>query len=217
VTEAGLRERKKQRTRCALIDSAFALFRCKGFDATTIDEIADAVDVSPRTFFRYFASKEEVALSQIDEQLGVLMELLIKRPAEEPVLTALRHAAVEVIRECEAGTNGFDPIQYQSMQTLVATSPALAARAMEQGAARIAELSKLVGLRMGVDHRTDPRPHLVASVAICAVQTAVNAWREAEPAATSAELVDRAFRLIIGGLDYPSVLTPVTTSVTAPG
>jgi AcrR family transcriptional regulator len=206
VTEAGLRERKKQRTRCALIDSAFALFGRKGFDATTIEEIADAVDVSPRTFFRYFASKEEVALVQVDEQLGVLIDLLGRRPAEEPVLTAVRHAAVEVIRECEAGVNGFDPTQFQNMQLLLAGNPALAARSIELCAARVAELATLIGARMGADPVTDPRPHLVASVTICAMQTGVNAWRDADRDTPSSELVDQAFRLIIDGLDYPSVL-----------
>ena len=207
MTDAGLRERKKQRTRCALIDCAFALFQRKGFDATTIDEIAEAVDVSPRTFFRYFASKEEVALSLVDEQLGVLMGLLAERPPEEPVLTALHRAAVEVVRACESGANGFDAAHYESMQLLLASSPALAAHSMEVGSARVAELSRLIGIRMGVDHLTDPRPHLVASVGICAVQTAVNSWRGTDGHAKSSELVDRAFQLITDGINYPSVLT----------
>src|SRR5215470_3848524 len=99
MTEAGLRERKKLRTRTALIDSAFALFQRKGFEATTIDEIAEAVDISPRTFFRYFASKEEVALSLIEEQFEAILRRLAGRPPEEPVLTAMRRAAVEVIRD----------------------------------------------------------------------------------------------------------------------
>jgi AcrR family transcriptional regulator len=204
MTDAGLRERKKQRTRCALIDAAFALFACKGFDHTTIDEITDAVEVSPRTFFRYFASKEEVALSLLDEQLGELVAALGRRPPAEPALTALHRAAVEVIRACESGANGFDPVRFESLQRLMAKSPALAAHSLEQGTARLAELARLIGMRMGVDHTRDPRPHLVASVGICAVQTAVSAWREAEPAATSAELVDRAFQLITDGLNYPS-------------
>jgi AcrR family transcriptional regulator len=204
-TSAGLRERKKQRTRCALIDSAFALFRRKGFDQTTVDEIAEAVDVSPRTFFRYFASKEEVALSLLDDQLVALLGRVAARPPEEPVLTALRHAAVEVIRDCESGVNGFDPLQFDCMQLLVASSPALAAHSLEQGAAHLAELAALIGRRMGVA-ATDPRPQLVASVAICAVQTAVNAWRAAEPNARSSDLVDRAFQLLSEGLNYPSAL-----------
>lgn len=205
TTDTGLRERKKQRTRCALIDAAFALFQRKGFDGTTVDEIADAVDISPRTFFRYFTSKEEVALTQLDEQLGVLIDLVAQRPAGEPVLTALHRAMVEVIRECETGTNGFDAVRFQSLQSLVAGSPSLAAHSVEQGAARLTELARVIGARMGVDPVADPRPSLVASIGICAVQTAVNAWRVTDPDSASSDLVDRAFRLIAGGLDYPSV------------
>jgi AcrR family transcriptional regulator len=214
MTDAGLRERKKQRTRSALIDSAYALFQRKGFDATTVDEIAEAVDISPRTFFRYFASKEEVALSLVDDQLVAILELFVHRPPAEPVLDALRNSAVEVIEACEAGDLGFDPTRFECMQYLMSGSPALAARVLEQGAARLGELAMQVGVRMGVDHRVDPRPYLVASVTVCSVQTAVNAWRETEPAARSSVLMDRAFRLLADGINYPSAL-PVAEPATA--
>jgi AcrR family transcriptional regulator len=206
MTEAGLRERKKLRTRGALIDSAFALFQRKGFEATTIDEIAEAVDISPRTFFRYFASKEEVALSLIDDQLAALLDHFEHRPAAESVLEALRAATVEVLLACESGDEGFDPTRFHCMQFLVSTSPALAARAMEQGAARLSAMAKLIGTRMGVDFRVDPRPYLVASIAVCAIQTAINAWRETEPDTPSSDLVARAFTLLAAGVDYPSAL-----------
>jgi AcrR family transcriptional regulator len=208
MTEAGLRERKKQRTRGALIDAAFTLFDRKGFDATTIDEIADAVDVSPRTFFRYFASKEEVALSLLDEQIDVLVDVLATRPADEPVLTALHQAFVEVVHGCETGANGFDTDRYETMQRLVATSPALAAHGIELGAVRMVEIARLIGIRMGVDHTTDPRPQLVASVGVCAVQNAINSWqagaRGAEGHPRHSELVDTAFRLLTDGINYPA-------------
>jgi AcrR family transcriptional regulator len=206
MTEAGLRERKKLRTRGALIDAAFTLFGRKGFDATTIDEIADAVDVSSRTFFRYFTSKEEVALSLLDEQIDVLVDVFASRPADEPVLTALHHAFVEVVRRCESGSGGFDADRYETMQRLVATNPALAAHGIELGAVRIVEIAQLIGVRMGVDHTVDPRPHLVASVGVCAVQTAVNTWRRADRDARSSDLVDTAFRLLAEGINYPSAL-----------
>jgi AcrR family transcriptional regulator len=206
MTEAGLRERKKQRTRCSLIDSAFALFERKGFEATTVDEIAEAVDVSPRTFFRYFTSKEEVALSLLEDQMGAFLNRLAHRPAAESVLTALRHTAVETIHDLESGDCGVNPTQYECMDELMAGSPTLTARAMELAAARMGALAELVAVRMGVDAKADPRPQLVAAVTICAVQTAVNAWRETEPDRTKAELVDRAFALLSEGLDYPSTL-----------
>ncbi len=205
MSEAGLRERKKARTRCALTDAAFRLFGCKGFTATTIDEIAEAVEISPRTFFRYFASKEDVVLSLLDEQLRELVATLRRRPATEPVLTALHLAAIEVIRACESGTNGFDAAKYQELQVLIASSPALAAHSLEQSTTRLAELAGVIGLRMGVDHRTDPRPRLVAAVGLCAMQTAVNAWREADRDTKSSDLVDRAFTLIADGIDYRSI------------
>ncbi|MFD0852406.1 TetR family transcriptional regulator, partial [Actinomadura adrarensis] len=90
---AGRRERKKRRTREALVDAAFRLFAEKGFDATTVEEIADEVDVSSRTFFRYFASKEDVALTFQEEQYRMMLAWLAGRPAEEPIMTALRRAA----------------------------------------------------------------------------------------------------------------------------
>src|SRR2546423_12676487 len=116
---AGLRARKKQRTRDALVDAAFALFRCKGFEATTIDEIADAVELSPRTFFRYFDSKEDVALTLQDQQFATLYAAFAARPVDEPVLTALRHATVATMRACENGTAGFDAERFSCVQQMI--------------------------------------------------------------------------------------------------
>lgn len=88
----GLRERKKARTSQALEDAALELFSTKGFDTTTIEEIADAVEVSPRTFFRYFANKEEVLFARDAGRECELVEFLAARPPGESSLDKLRAA-----------------------------------------------------------------------------------------------------------------------------
>src|SRR5262245_12308595 len=131
INQIGLRERKKLRTREALADAAFELFQRKGFEATTIDEIAEQVELSPRTFFRHFASKEDVALTLMERQFAAVYEAFGARPAHEPVVTALRHATVEVMRACEAGAAGFDPDRYKCAQQMVADNPSVRGRALE--------------------------------------------------------------------------------------
>lgn len=161
---AGRRERKKQRTREALVDAAFRLFQEKGFDATTVEEIADAVDVSARTFFRYFSSKEDVVMTFQEEQFAVMVAALAARPADEPVLTSLRHAAVGVIRACEQGEYGFDPERFGCIRDLMESSPAVFGSSLEHGQKKHAEVTTMVAERMGVDPTEDLRPHVVAAV-----------------------------------------------------
>ena len=90
--ESQRRERKKRQTRDALVHAALTLFDAKGYDHTAVREITDAVDVSERTFFRYFASKEDLALSFIREGSAALMRELAARPPAEPPMTALGNA-----------------------------------------------------------------------------------------------------------------------------
>ncbi|MET8999872.1 TetR family transcriptional regulator [Amycolatopsis sp. NPDC004169] len=198
MEELGLRERKKQRTREALINAAQELFCANGFEATTVDQIAEAVEVSSRTFFRYFASKEDVALALADEQITAVLAAFAGQPAGLPVLTALRTAAVGVIRAAETAP------RFPGLQDLISVSPALTAARIERATARFDEVAGLIGARMGVDPAADPRPHLVASVALCAVQTAVVAWRAAGSRAPESELTGQAFDLLSHGLDYPA-------------
>lgn len=198
MEELGLRERKKRRTREALIDAAQKLFCANGFEATTVDQIAEAVEVSSRTFFRYFTSKEDVALALADEQITAVLEAFAAQPADRPVLTAMRAAAVAVMRDYEADA------RFHGLQDLISVSPALTAARLERATARFDEVAALVGARMGVDPAVDARPHLVASVALCAVQPAVVAWRAAGRPEPESELTGQAFDLLGAGLDYPA-------------
>jgi AcrR family transcriptional regulator len=83
MPERGLREQKKERTRLRLIDEAFALFEKQGYDATTVEEIAAAADVTSRTFFRYFTSKEDLVMLGQDEENQQIAQLLKSRPPRE--------------------------------------------------------------------------------------------------------------------------------------
>jgi AcrR family transcriptional regulator len=200
----GLRERKKQQTRDALVDAAFDLFARKGFEATTVDEIAEAVTVSSRTFFRYFASKDDVVIGAVDDLYTLAFAAYDARPAGEPVVTALRHAMVGVLRACEDGEAALPPERLVCLTQLMASSPSLAAHSLERCTVRLAELAGKIGARMGVEPRSDPRPTLVAAVAMSAVQTATGAWREDEPDTPPSVLVERAFTLLEEGINYPA-------------
>ena len=86
----GLRERKKQRTREQIVDAAMRLFAERGYQATTIADIATAADIAPRTFFSYFPSKEAVVFHNVDRDLDRLATALRDRPAGETAFDALR-------------------------------------------------------------------------------------------------------------------------------
>lgn len=202
---AGRRERKKQRTRESLVEAAFELFTEKGFEATTVEEIADRVDVSSRTFFRYFSSKEDVALTFQEEQFAAMMEALAARPADEPVITSLRNAAVEVIEACEQGAYGFDPDRFGCIQKMMESSPAIFGRSVEYGQQKHAEITRVIAERMGVDPAEDLRPHVVAGVSSCAFHTAFEVLGAGTcPNRPFSEILAEIFKLVEGGLNYPT-------------
>jgi len=89
MTEPGLRERKKARTRAAIQEQAMRLFREQGYAETTVDQIAAAAEVSPATFFRYFPSKEDTVL--YDAMDLVMMEVFRAQPPELTPMQALRN------------------------------------------------------------------------------------------------------------------------------
>ena len=94
VPTLGLRERKKQRTRATLIDAAVELCERQGYEHTTVDQIAAIADVSPRTFSRYFATKDAIALALIDEAIAQAAIELSRQPTDIGHFEALRRSYV---------------------------------------------------------------------------------------------------------------------------
>jgi AcrR family transcriptional regulator len=89
VNAVGLRQRKKESSRRAIEDAAWELFAERGYEETSVNDIAERADVAPRTFFRYFPTKEAVLYPQFDELLQSVRDEFHRRPADEPVIASL--------------------------------------------------------------------------------------------------------------------------------
>ena len=167
------RERKKQQTREALVHAALELFEAKGYEHTAVREITDAVDVSERTFFRYFASKEDLALSFVRDWADLVLEALAARPPEEEPLTALRRAFRESLSQVTADE---DRPSFLSVLELIESSPTLLAANLRHSHDHEA-LVRALARREGVDSDTDPRPRIIAALFAGVVSLALRDWR----------------------------------------
>ncbi|MGW4805634.1 TetR/AcrR family transcriptional regulator [Kitasatospora sp. NPDC004272] len=158
----GLRERKKRRTRDALVDAAHRLFLCHGYGRTTVDEIASEVEVSQRTFFRYFANKEEVALAVLAEAEEAFLACLRARPAGENPLEAMRGAVREVWQTVDRG-RGSGPAALELFE-LIESTPTLLAAHLRHTIQQEVEVARVLAEREGLDPAVDLRPRLLAAV-----------------------------------------------------
>ncbi|MDT0265368.1 TetR family transcriptional regulator [Streptomyces sp. DSM 44915] len=186
----GLRERKKLRTRRAILDAAYPLFAEQGFEATTVDQIAAAADVSTSTFFRYFPTKEDLVFSEDEAPHGPsLTEVLCARPAEEPPLTALRHAIRDSLAQARTQPGALERARQRML--LVAEVPSVRARLPEVMARSDRALAEALAERTG-----RPVDSLETRVLVGAVlggfREALQYWATAERDTDVGELVDRA-------------------------
>ncbi|WP_248960473.1 TetR family transcriptional regulator [Sphaerisporangium perillae] len=165
----GLRERKKHQTRLALIDAGFELFLAQGYEATTVDQIAAAVDVSPRTFFRYFGSKEELALDFTVEYEELIGCALAARPDDEPPITALARAFREFIHGMETNASE-DTERFLRHRRVIDANPVLLCTSFARMADVEKKLTTEIARRQGIDPGTDPRPRLLVALIAAAVR-----------------------------------------------
>ncbi|GLW05052.1 TetR family transcriptional regulator [Microtetraspora sp. NBRC 13810] len=169
MSRTGLRERKKLRMRQALIDAALDLFLAQGYEQTTVEQIADAVEISPRTLFRYFSGKEDLALSHTSELEEELTAALAERPPQEPPFAALANAFRVALRQL--GQSSPENVErHLKTRRLMETTPALMGRAITRMARMETRLAALVAARQGVDPGTDQRPHIVVALVVSAAR-----------------------------------------------
>jgi AcrR family transcriptional regulator len=191
----GLRERRKRLTAAELEAAALRLFGERGFDSVTVDDIAAEADVSRRTFFRYFASKEDVLLADHQVQLSRLREAMAARPTDEPVLTALRNALLSI-------TGDFDDRRERVILRgrIMRETPSLQARSLMLQKAWEDAMQAMVAHRLGVDPVRDLRPGVVAATALAAMRVAFNNWLNAGATGDLIALTAQALDLLDGGL-----------------
>lgn len=199
---SGLRERKKRRTRQAIAAAALRLFAERGFEESTIADIAAAADVAPRTFFSYFPSKEDVVFAEIDDRLADVRERLDRRPTGETPLTTMRRVVLETMEALAAEQGDYAAIRTK----LMLERPALQARALQRLYDAEQELTeRLRGLCPDID-ASDAA--VVVGATVGGLKAAIMYCRTHgyEPAELNAAL-DRALAIMEDGLASLPVLT----------
>ncbi len=188
----GLRERKKARTRATIQACAMRLFREQGYDATTIEQIIDAADVSETTFFRYFPTKEHVvADDDIDPQL---IEAFRAQPPQMPPVQALRAAFAAVF----GGMSDRQRAEQKERIALALTVPRLRATMLDQVSEAVQVLGRAMAERAG--RRPDDFAVRTVAGAIVGAAMAVSAAITEDPDADVAVLIDRAIAQLEPGL-----------------
>jgi AcrR family transcriptional regulator len=193
LSAPGLRQRKRQQTRERLTQVAMALFLERGFEATTLDDIAAAADISRRSFFHYFASKEDVVSAWQEESTAALIAAVATRPADESMLTAAENAIFAMVRQLKPG-------EAMAMAQLKRDNPALQARDQVKYEKLERALAEALSNRAG--HKTEKlQARLVAMIATGAMRIGGEFWA-AEGAREKPEaLVKRTFAAIREILD----------------
>ncbi|WP_326652250.1 MULTISPECIES: TetR family transcriptional regulator [unclassified Streptomyces] len=191
--QLGLRERKKLKTRTAIRQATFGLIARQGYEATTVEQIAAAAEVSPSTVFRYFPTKEDIVLT---DEYGPVMEAALRaRPAGEDPLESIRHVM----------THGLRTFIHEEREEVVQRTrlmvevPAVRARMTETMANTSELLVHALADRTGRD-RDDLDVRIFTAAVLGALREVVLYWAARDHQDALIVLVDRALTTVKGGL-----------------
>lgn len=190
----GLRERNKRERRRRLEDLAIELFERDGFEKTTIEQIAGAAEIAPRTFFSYFATKDDLVLADYTDRLDRILHELDQRPAEEPAWEALRASFAAVADDYAAEAD-----RLRRRFTIMAANPSVFARSLQLQAGWEQALTERLATRAGTC-ADDLRPRLLAATALAVMRASLQHWLTNGQATPLPDLVQRAFDQLGRGL-----------------
>lgn len=191
VSLVALRERKKDQTREALARAAFELFRTKGYEGTTVAEIARAANVSRRTFFRYYATKDALLFVEDSENLERFRELLGAPAPESKPLDRVRRACLAL-----ADDHMSEREQILARAQIIASSPVLNKQERQQD--MLWEQAIAESLLSGNAHATpvaERRARVLGAAIFGAMRSTIAVWRELDGRADLPRLMDEAFDL----------------------
>lgn len=194
----GLRERKKRETRDALTLALIRLSVERGWDNVTVQDVAEAANVSERTFRNYFATKADaIASRHLDRMLRVVAELR-SRPPGEPLWDAITHAVTSEFAGGEPPSR-----QWPEGVRLMLTEPEVERGFLTAMATAQRELAAAIAERTGADAGRDLYPALVATTVGAAVGTAMEHWLRADPPVPIETLIREALGQLRAGLPTP--------------
>ena len=207
-----LRERKKLATRRQLRRAALELVAERGLANVTVEDIAEAADVSPRTFFNYFPSKEAVLFGGEPDRAAALRDRVARLAPGAPAVEVLRTVMAQ---DAEAGAAelrllGGDPADWLRRMKVARTDPHV--RAAQ--AAHMATIERAIGeglaTRLGTDLDTDPYPWVLAAAAVGVVRACMAFWAGSGGAVQPGRLVEQAFQALAEGLPERGALRQLT-------
>jgi AcrR family transcriptional regulator len=206
-----LRERKKLATRRSLRRHALDLVAQRGFMHVTVEDIAEAADVSPRTFFNYFPSKEAVLFGADPEWIAVMRERVVHEAPGESALSALRQILIAEAQRItdELGELG-EPHEILRRMKVVRADPHLRAAQSAYMADVECALAEALAERLGTDPARDPYPALLASVATAVIRATRVFWASSHGSVPLDELTGQAFLALADGLPEDCSMRHVT-------
>lgn len=201
-----LRERKKLRTRQTLIDTALARFTEHGFDAVTLDDLCGDVEVSKRTFFRNFTSKEDVAMAPTqDLWAAFLAELETREPDTDQLLLGLLQDTLVVAIE-RMPAEGW-PERVLASRRLAAEVPSMNAHGLDFCDRTTRTALTVLHDRFGLDPH-DPRPRLILDQIIAAFHCALEAWTFQPEPGSRADLAERLRTAYVAARESATMTVP---------
>jgi AcrR family transcriptional regulator len=203
---AGRRERKKLATRNTLRATALDLVEQRGLGGVTVEAITEQAGVAPRTFFNYFASKEDAIINYDPERLQRVPQELRARPPGESALQALRYVLLEDLASREFGSADFlRAMRLVRADTRIRAAQAARWQEMEQ------VLIEAIAERTGLDPVADLYPSLVVATVVGAMRAAVRLWCDNDGATPIASLANEAIDALASGLPEPDATAVVPT------